>query len=432
MNKTQIAVKKNIMILTYHMIPYASQFGSCQRMYFLAEQLFHQNFNVTVVASKSHFFGSFGKEQHFKAYYFGENEDQKNNTNQKNSLFKKNIKNFIKKIIEYPIKWYYNEPCNICAIQVSIWLRKYKKNILNVISEQKIETVIISGPPFILFSFVNEIKKNMPLVNVVFDFRDPWGLWNHQLGISFLREKKYLKLADKVVVVTEKAKEEKMKLFNIIDDKIYVVYNGYSSQTWDNVFKKQLKDTLINKKLKIAYIGSIDFQVNSYRDTTNFFKAYEEFRTFVDLSFIGVEENVLVDKLRILYPEVKFFPKVTHEESLRLMLENDVLLNIHTSEDTSGKYLIQGKIFDYVRSNKIIFSIGSLNDYTNVFINSKKFGLTTEDTVEGIKNIFSTLLNLRDSNQLDSYLDKDTNLIDISKYSREYQNNEYIKLLLSM
>ena len=47
-----------------------------------------------------------------------------------------------------------------------------------------------------------------------------------------MREKKILKAADKIVVVTESVKREKMRKYGIAAEKIEVVYNGYSSPEW--------------------------------------------------------------------------------------------------------------------------------------------------------------------------------------------------------
>ena len=423
-------MKNKVLIITYEMLPYSSSFGGCQRMYFLAEYLQENDIDVIVVAAKKNIYGLFGKKINFKTVYFGEEVTESNVVNNNHSI-KKKIKQILRFLIDKMSNFYFNGPSNLEALRASIWLHKYKENILSIIKNETIDTIIISGPPFELFSFVVDVKKHLPRVKVILDYRDPWGLWNFNKSIAYLREKKYLSTADHIIVVTPSAKEDKQSFFNIDSKKIDVVYNGYSKNVWKQIEPKSkfLKNDAKTNKIIISFIGSIDFSKGSYRDTTNFLKAYEEFKDDFEIRFIGVDTTEAVKEIMQQYPDIKIIQKVTQEESLQYMVDSDVLLNLHTANDSSGKYLIQGKIFDYIKSGKIIVSIGSDDDYTNHFVKNKHFGFTSINDVDEIKNVFRELIQLKKNDKLCEF---NKNIkSQLEEYSREYQNHFFVDIIKS-
>ena len=65
-----------------------------------------------------------------------------------------------------------------------------------------------------------------------------------------------------------------MRKYGIVAEKIEVVYNGYSSPEW-----KRAEETAgvpeENKIMTLSYLGNIDFKKGGFRDTTEFFAAYD-------------------------------------------------------------------------------------------------------------------------------------------------------------
>ncbi|MEZ9866563.1 glycosyltransferase [Vibrio sp. 10N.261.51.A4] len=416
---------KKVIILTYDMIPYSHSFGGCQRMFFLADFLFTEGQDVTVIASKKIDNGNFGKSIKFKTKYYGDEViSNLSDIVTNNNTFTK-VKSLIRVFAEKVVNFYFNEPSNVMAFKANVWLNKYKKDILDEIS-LGVDTVIISGPPFVLFSFVKEVKKTYPNVNVIIDYRDPWGLWNFKKSYAYIREKQTLTSADKIVVVTPLAKEETINHFKIIDkNKVDVIYNGYSDSVWKDVMK--INSPKQEGKLKIAFVGAIDFSEYSYRDTSKLLRVYTSYSDLVELSFIGVEKTPATLKIMDTFPEINFITKVTQEESIDYMLRSDILLTLHTANDDSGKFLIQGKIFDYMKAKKPIWSIGALSDFSNLFILENNLGLVSENTVESINESLDIFLELKSANKIYSSYQVDEDFV--MKFSRENQNMKYLDLL---
>ena len=61
---------EKIAVITYDMIPYASSWGSCQRMYYLSEFLLEKGYSVEIFSSSKNRYGNFGKKINFGINYF--------------------------------------------------------------------------------------------------------------------------------------------------------------------------------------------------------------------------------------------------------------------------------------------------------------------------------------------------------------------------
>ena len=214
--------------------------------------------------------------------------------------------------------------------------------------------------------------------------------------------------------------------FNLSNCK--TIFNGYSDELWSKVKPR----TTRNDKIIISYIGSIDFNRGSFRDTAEFFKAYEMLRckNLFEIRFIGTIETDRVKELIKEFPEIIFKPKVSVIKSLELMRDSNYLLNIHTSKDESSKYLMGAKILDYLRSGKTIISINDSDSFEHKFLKGKNAILCVNDyreilkVLEGIsqKNISSTTY---DSTKM-------LEVKEIQMYSREFQNEKFVKIIKNL
>lgn len=418
-------MKEKILIITYEMIPYSNHWGGCQRMYYLADFLIQNKFDVRMISSLKENVGYFGKEINFDILYLPylkiKNEGIK--TEIKNSAIIKMIKTIVKKLE----KIIFNEPISGIGLFGYLWSRKSEKKILEYIKSNNIKKVIISVPPFSLLTLINPIKKSNEEIKVIFDFRDPWNTKDDNKGISSFREKNLLKKADKIIVATESVKNEKMKKFEVNPEKVEIILNGYSSEDWNKI-ENQETGTEVKNKIVISYLGSIDFK--GCRDTTTFFNAYDklgDMKKFVKLRFIGILENEESKKLKMTYPEIDFIGKVSPEKAMIEMLKSDVLLNFHTLNDNSFKFLISAKIFDYIKSNKIIYSITDEESLVSQLIREKELGLTANNIEKEILEKFEIIINNFKTGTLDKLRkNKDLN---IDFYSRENQNKKYVEIL---
>ena len=182
--------------------------------------------------------------------------------------------------------------------------------------------------------------------------------------------------------------------------------------------------------MTLSYLGNIDFKKGGFRDTTEFFAAYDmlgEDKKKIKLRFIGVGNNEETEKLKNRYSEVEFVGKISSEEAMVEMLKSDVLLNIHTLNDKSSQLMIPGKIFDYIKSGKEILSISDESSIATQMINENGFGEAVINERNLINEKFKILIDKFEKKELNK---KDKNSIEnLEKYSREYQYKRYLEIL---
>ena len=231
-----------------------------------------------------------------------------------------------------------------------------------------------------------------------------------------------MKIADKIIVTTESLRESLIDKYKVDCRKVAVIGNGYSEKQWSEIVcGKQ-----VNHKIVISYVGSIVFMNGTYRDTSEFFKAYDmlDNKEIYEIRFIGVTDTAQLDGLKQKYPEILFKEKVSPKESLKYIQQSDVLFNLHTANDNSSKYLIGGKIYDYLRSGKLIWSINSKDSYEQRFLKENSDALCCENNFQEIFGIFNLIKSMA-ANHTAAAIQKAA----IAKYSREYQNNKYYELI---
>lgn len=441
---------EKILIITYDMIPYSSTWGGAQRMYFLAEHLFKNGYDVTVISAKKDSIGYFGKKINFNTMYlestlinmayklFSSNKNEKKKINngsvskRSTNNFKKVIENNIKKMLMFYNNINLNEPNLIQGILGSLWLSGNKNKILDFINKNKINKVIISGPPFSLFTLTSYVKKMNKNIKVILDYRDPWNLWNMKKGKPFKKEQKLLKEADYIVGFSELFCQDMVKIFPFIKNKITAVMNGYSSEEWSDV-EKETKENRNKNKLVISYVGSISFNKdnkNSFRDPYSLLNAFANFdnKNDVELRFVGINKLTKdIEEIKKNYKNVNFFYQINHKESLVEMRKSNILILLHTSNDNSSKYALGGKFFDYLKSGKVLLGIGNGETYFNKLIENYKLGLTANNDEKEIEKILHTIYSFWKEGRLNE-LRKDENL-EIEKFSRDSQNDIYLTIL---
>jgi hypothetical protein len=415
------------------MIPFADNWGGCQRMYHLAQSLVLHGNKIWVASSKNTKIADYyGQKIDFNQiiiehpFHKFKNDEKRLISDTRPKSGANLIKRFRSAIIYNLDRILFNEPNRGMGIYSIFWVRKALKPLLAHITKNSIDTVLLSGPPFTVFSFARNLKKSVKSLKIVLDYRDPWNLWNYRKNLSSFIERIYLSYADLVVVSTKSLQTAMKDKFKQV--RIATVYNGFSLENWSRIEPGKAPDN----RIVISYIGAINFRPGSFRDTTEFFKAYEKFpqKSIFEIRFIGAVNNEYTQDLKSRFPEIIFTEKVSVEESLKLMTESHLLLSIHTSEDRSSKYLIGAKIFDYLRSGRTIFSINNPESYEHKFLRDKN-SICCPNNSKEIQKVLSRLADdrieiIKRSNRTQSVSEE------MLAYSRENQNRRYIEVIKTL
>ena len=402
----------NILIVVDQMLPYTGAFGNCQRMYYLANFLSDKGCNVSVISEKK---GKINRninnlECRFKQYWV------------ENKTF--SFQNYSKKLS----KTIFNDVGERIAFENYIWSLESRKQLFKIIKEKNIEVLIISGPPFSVFSLVNSVRRNNKNIKIILDYRDPWNLWNNTWGISRKLEYRCITNCDKVICFCDEFKKDMEKFFPDKKNtgKYDVIYNGYQENVWKNL-RLEYKE---NSKMTFAFIGALDFNKINLRNPYTLINAFLEFSPGKDVELIFIGQPEITAKMRAISRKsggkIKFFKPVTAQESLEKMIEGDILITISYLNPWTDRYALSGKLFDYLRSGRVIWGIGTKGGALRHFIEKNGVGVFCESDEEEIGKLLN---HLYDKWNKEKYIGRKNNNKDWSAYSREYQNEKYYQII---
>ena len=431
--------KQGIAFLCFSSVPYTSNWGSSQRIYYMANSLCRM-YDVTVIGAKNTNIPKFVDLQiHYKNIFF-ENEIGQKVLQQKRvsfcdkSFYKKTflekIKNQTKNIgigfCKVINRILFNEPVYFMGFIASYWIYHHAQSILNYLKENQIKVLVISIPPWnmISLSFLKKVKTLG--CKLVIDYRDPWNCWNDNKGFSFRKERKIVEFSDMIFTTNVNHRFRLISDFNLHENKVKVIMNGYDENLWKSIvwdIKRDDKEFMV-----ISFIGTISFHGHdSFRNPTVFMQALSEFAYKENIKFrvVGCYDQQAIERYKDIIPHFEMIQNVSQKESLEWMMRSDVLVNFHTTNDRSCEYLIAGKIFDYYRSGKRIFSINGKSSYERKFIEDNNLGYFSENEVYSIKTVLLKMY-LDWKNNDDNF---SRNMIRNDHYSRDSQNEIAVKYI---
>ena len=424
----------NILIISYEMIPYTNNWGGCQRVHYLANELAKEH-NVTVVSSQNTKIASkkVDKPQNYETVFMDNSLHVKlfdraapvsavGNSGGKRKL-RPSLLTGINDLLN---TIFFNEPAK-CGAIVSLWVWRHAKDILKSIESRNIDIVIISMPPWSVasLSMVRNIKRMG--IKLIIDYRDPWNCWNDKKGFSLWKERKLLEYADRITVTNSNHKERLIQDYALPENIVSVIMNGYDAELWNTIEEYNYKPA--GDILTLTFIGSISFSKDkgAMRNPYNLVQAISElpFKEKLKLKIVGNYNEDVVKEVRSIIPHFEMIPFVPQRDSFIEMCKSDVLINLHVVEDGSSRYLIAGKIFDYYRSRTFILSINDTKSFEKKFIEENQIGIFSTNKVEELKNTLTTIYDKWCNNSFNLKLNCEVP----KRYSRQYQNTLYADLI---
>lgn len=444
-------MRKRVLVITYNMIPYAGTWGGCQRMFYLTEKLWRDGFEIFLVTCKKQNMGDFGKKIHCNFLAL----DVKNKLAQKylyrkKNLFKEKIaskqldffskfRNFIKnnsfliKLLRIYDNLRYNEPDVISGFISSCWCKENRNTIIDIIDQKRIDCIIVSAPPFGMFSLIPFIRNMRPDVKIIADYRDPWNLWKKGNYFIQKREKEILEKSDIITCTNKNAQNALCDEFHINPSKVRVVRNGYAEKDW---IDSDWFHSAQNEQFTIIYTGAISFQKNEYRDVNFFLDALCRLKREgrkIKIIFVGINpsqtdlDNAYIKELGSSLETVKPMPNC---DAIKYVNNADVALLVHTAKDNSGKYIVSGKMYDYMRCKIPIFSIGRKDGAHSQMIHELNLGINVENNIDDIYCALVKLYTYWEKRELEKKFNYEY-IDDISLYSRDKQNEIFESIILN-
>ncbi len=242
------------------------------------------------------------------------------------------------------------------------WIKPSIKFLANYIKDNPVDAIITTGPPHSMHLIGLGLKKKLPSLPWLADFRDPWTNidFYKDLNLSWISDKihhlyenKVIQNADCVTVVSNGMREE-FELMN--PKKLEVITNGYDSSDAENLTIE------FDSKFTISHIGTL----NAARNPRTLWKVLgqisaenKEFATDLQIQLVGkVDFSIIEDiKLYQLENNLNKIDYLTHSEAILKQQSSQVLLLL-INNSANAKGILTGKFFEYLAAKRPVLAIG--------------------------------------------------------------------------
>jgi len=258
------------------------------------------------------------------------------------------------------------------------WVKPSVKVLLKKIQKEGIEHIITTGPPHSMHLIGLGLKKAMPNLKWIADFRDPWSeldlLNEFQLNNSSRKKHKdleweVLQTADVALTVSETWVEDLKRLGG---NRVELITNGYDTTDFE------LKPKT-NNKFIIGHYGLLNHlrnPINLWKSLATLCEENKEFNSKLEIHLSGnidVEVIAEIESHSCLKGKVKQLGYLSHAQVLEQYNQADVLLLLlFNSKSGVGNY--PGKIFEYFAAKKPILAFGPINSDAERLIKKSNTG----------------------------------------------------------
>ena len=277
------------------------------------------------------------------------------------------------------------------------WVKPSIKYLLKKIMEEGIEHIITTGPPHSMHLIGLGLKRALPQLKWVADFRDPWSeldlLDDFHLS-NFTRrkhqklEKEVLQTADVTLTVSESWTKDLKRLGA---ERVELITNGYDAEDFNLTPKT-------NDKFIIGHYGLLNHlrnPKNLWRELNVLCDEHKEFNLKLEIHFSGnVDGEVIaeIESFSNLKGKVRQLGYLSHAEVLQQYNEASILLLLlFNSKSGVGNY--PGKIFEYFAAKKPILAFGPNDSDTEKLLLKIKgcnyFSYERKDIKDNILQLFA-------------------------------------------
>jgi len=245
------------------------------------------------------------------------------------------------------------------------WVKPSVKVLLKKIQKEGIEHIITTGPPHSMHLIGLGLKKAMPNLKWIADFRDPWSeldlleefhLSNNSRKKHKDLEREVLQTADVTLTVSEAWVEDLKRLGGI---RVELITNGYDAADFE--LKPKTNDKFI-----IGHYGLLNHlrnPKNLWKVLANLCEENNKFNSKLEIHLSGnIDGEVLaeIESFSYLKGKVKQLGYLSHSQVLEQYNQADVLLLLlFNSNSGVGNY--PGKIFEYFAAKKPILAFGPIS-----------------------------------------------------------------------
>jgi glycosyltransferase involved in cell wall biosynthesis len=246
------------------------------------------------------------------------------------------------------------------------WIKPAISKALEIISENSIDAIFSSAPPFSNHIIGQQIKEATDIPLVV-DYRDSWSrnhfqenLWGWQKNILRNQETKIIASTDKIICLDNFIKENFIKDYPESKSKVSVIPHGFDAEDFD---KKTSSPILKYKDKKLNFLYSGLFYEQNQPDLFlsaihNLVCNDDKLKDIIHLHFQGgVDHRIqeLINSYGLEYC-VTDYGYVPHSVAVENLIKADVLWMI-SNFDPNLKQIKSGKLYEYIGTKKPILGL---------------------------------------------------------------------------
>ena len=271
------------------------------------------------------------------------------------------------------------------------WVKPSVKFLKKYLEQNQIETIVTTGPPHSLHLIGLGLKKELPHLKWIADFRDPWteiSYYKH-LKLTSGSDRKHRKLEKSVfenadlTLATSYTDAENFRknganafcVTNGFDKNVELLNREIVKTDIDNLPILQINDSA---KFILSYVGVLE-QLRNPENLWNILKElcekHQDFARDFELKFVGRVDDKILNTIEnsVLKNNIKNIGYLAHDVSVKEMENSDLLL-ITNFPNVSSKGIIPGKLFEYLATGKQIISFGPKDADVETILKRTKAG----------------------------------------------------------
>jgi len=283
------------------------------------------------------------------------------------------------------------------------WVKPSVKFLKKYLKENRIETVITTGPPHSLHLIGLKLQAELK-IKWIADFRDPWTQidYFHKLPFSKKSTQKHFNLeklvannADAILVVGKTMQD----YYTAFNKKVYVISNGFD-------VVKTSKKTVLDKKFSLTHIGLLNADRNApifWEVVSELMQEHADFKSDIFIKLVGtispeVRQSITKNKLETIVEYVDYLP---HNKVIAYQQKTQVLL-LFVNDVPSAKAILTGKIFEYLQAKRPILAIGPTDGDLAAVLQTTEAGIMIDfDDKDNLKKALLENYKLYKSNKLE-------------------------------
>lgn len=246
------------------------------------------------------------------------------------------------------------------------WIKPAISKALEIISENSIDAIFSSAPPFSNHIIGQQIKEATDIPLVV-DYRDSWtrnhfqeNLWGWQKNILRNQETKIIASTDKIICLDNFIKEKFIDDYPSSKSKVSVIPHGFDPEDFD---KKTSSPILKYQDKKLNFLYSGLFYEQNQPDLFlsaihNLVRNDDKLIDIIHLHFQGGLDHRILELISSYGLEhcVTDYGYVPHSVAVENLIKADVLWMI-SNFDPNLKQIKSGKLYEYIGTKKPILGL---------------------------------------------------------------------------